>query len=165
MTIVIPSLGDIQFDFDCDGILNESDPDADGDGVNAYDEDGVTVLDCDDGNENAQYTTEDTDCDGVENSTDLDDDGDGLCDADTDAVGEEIAIDPECDNFYLGDNGVTVFCPNAGNGDVGVVDGVTYTKRNRSDLDILIDGGTRLTAIESICTSDITDMNLTLMEK
>ena len=159
------SLGDVQFDFDCDGILNESDPDADGDGVNAYDEDGVTVLDCDDGDSSSTTSVEDMDCDGIENSTDLDDDGDGICDADTLAFGEEIAIDPECDNFYLGENGVTVFCPNADNGEIGVVGGVSYTKRNRSDLDTLIadlDEGllyTDWSAVENTCTSDITDMS------
>ena len=58
----------------------------------------------------------------------------------------------------MGENGVTVFCLNADNEDVGVVDGVSYTKRNRSDLDTLI-ADEDWTAVENTCSSDITDMS------
>ena len=53
----------------------------------------------------------------------------------------DVNITPDaCDValFYLADNGVTVICPDANVGDTGEVNGVTYTKRNRSDLDILV---------------------------
>ena len=52
--------------------------------------------------------------------------------------------------FYLHPNGTTVLCPNAQVGDVGIVNGVTYTKRARGD----IDPGNA----ETTCTSGIENM-------
>ncbi|MGC6492195.1 MAG: BspA family leucine-rich repeat surface protein [Myxococcota bacterium] len=63
--------------------------------------------------------------------------------------------DPECDGFYLHDNGVTVLCPDVAVGDSGDVDGVTYTKRDRDFL-LNIAGSDDFVAA---CTSDITDMS------
>ena len=46
--------------------------------------------------------------------------------------------DPEGDGFYLHTNGVTVLCPNVEPGSTGQVDGITYTKVTRSELDALL---------------------------
>ncbi|MGC6516003.1 MAG: BspA family leucine-rich repeat surface protein, partial [Myxococcota bacterium] len=62
--------------------------------------------------------------------------------------------DPEGDGFYLADNGITVVCPNAAVGESGVVDGVTYTKRDRDYLMNSAVAG----EFETACTSGITDM-------
>ncbi|MGC6514499.1 MAG: BspA family leucine-rich repeat surface protein, partial [Myxococcota bacterium] len=63
--------------------------------------------------------------------------------------------DPEGDGFYLADNGITVVCPDAAMGDMGVVDGVTYTKRDRDYLMNTAVAG----EYETACTSGITDMS------
>ena len=63
--------------------------------------------------------------------------------------------DPECDGFYLHDNGVTVLCPDVAVGDSGDVDGVTYTKRDRTALMSLANPG----QFETSCTSGLTNMN------
>lgn len=55
-------------------------------------------------------------------------------------------------NFYLADNGVTVKCENAQFGESGEVNGVTYTKRTRFQ----INGAN----VSTTCTSGITDMQL-----
>jgi len=54
-------------------------------------------------------------------------------------------------NFYLHPNGVTCMCPDAAVGETGVVNGVTYTKRNRFQI-------TPQNAATT-CTSGITDMS------
>ena len=54
-------------------------------------------------------------------------------------------------DFFLADNGVTVLCPNAEVGDFGKVNGVTYTKRTKQQID-----GTNAA---TTCTSGITDMS------
>ena len=46
------------------------------------------------------------------------------------------ADDPEADGFYLHPNGITVRCQDAVVGDVGVVDGMTYTKVSEIELDL-----------------------------
>ena len=56
--------------------LWSDDYDDDGDGVNAYQEDGTTPLDCDDTDVALGNINDDFDCDGIINSDD-DDDGDG----------------------------------------------------------------------------------------
>ena len=58
-------------DMDCDGVSNDSDSDADGDGVNAYDTDGVTLLDCDDADVGLGLVSDDLDCDGIFNDDDV----------------------------------------------------------------------------------------------
>ncbi len=64
--------------------------------------------------------------------------------------------DPEGDGFYLHTNGVTVLCPNVEPGSTGQVDGITYTKVTRSELDALLTDDP--TALDQSCTSGITDM-------
>ncbi len=46
--------------------------------------------------------------------------------------------DPVLSNsdFFLAENGVTVMCPDAEVGDSGTVNGVTYTKRTRDEINI-----------------------------
>eukprot|EP00963_Diacronema_lutheri_P009491 scaffold849_cov386-Pavlova_lutheri.AAC.3 len=63
------------------------------------------------------------------------------------------------DTFFLAPNGVTVRCPEAAVGETGVVDGITYTKRDRTGLDALT---TDLNdpQIARSCTTGITDMGL-----
>jgi hypothetical protein len=60
--------------------------------------------------------------------------------------------------FYLDANGVTIKCPDAQVGETGVVNGITYTKRDRDGLDSLVgspDEGELVTS----CTSGVTDMS------
>ena len=61
--------------------------------------------------------------------------------------------------FYLADNGVTVLCPAAAVGDTGVVDGVTYTKRDRAALDALVTATpTDEVELARSCTTGVTDL-------
>ncbi|MEO7044972.1 MAG: BspA family leucine-rich repeat surface protein [Ferruginibacter sp.] len=53
-------------------------------------------------------------------------------------------------DFYLGDNGVTVSCPLANFGDTGIVNGITYTKRQANQITVA--------NASTTCTSGITDM-------
>ena len=59
--------------------------------------------------------------------------------------------------FYLADNGVTILCPDANVNDTGVVDSVTYTKRDRDGLDALV--GVNDTELVTSCTSGVTDLS------
>jgi surface protein len=61
--------------------------------------------------------------------------------------------------FYLADNGVTVLCPAAAVGDTGVVDGVTYTKRDRAALDALRGDASTEAELSTSCTTGITDLS------
>jgi len=61
-------------------------------------------------------------------------------------------------SFYLASNGVTVMCPNAALGATGVVNGVTYTKRDRNGLRGLVNGGSP--QLSTSCTSGVTDMSV-----
>ena len=62
--------------------------------------------------------------------------------------------------FYLADNGVTVLCPAAAVGDTGVVDGVTYTKRDRAALDALVTATpTDEVELARSCTTGVTDLS------
>eukprot|EP00894_Picocystis_sp_ML_P005162 jgi/Pico_ML_1/55679/g1334.t1 len=61
--------------------------------------------------------------------------------------------------FFRADNGVTVLCPDADVGDTGVVDGITYTKRDRAGLDALINDNENDPELARTCTTGITDMN------
>ena len=58
--------------------------------------------------------------------------------------------------FYLHPNGVTILCPNAIVGSTGTVNGVQYTKVDRSSLIAKRDAGENLALV---CTSGITDLN------
>jgi hypothetical protein len=62
--------------------------------------------------------------------------------------------------FYLADNGVTVLCPAAAVGDTGVVDGVTYTKRDRAALDALVAPfPTDEVELARSCTTGVTNLS------
>ena len=62
--------------------------------------------------------------------------------------------------FYLADNGVTVLCPAAAEGDTGVVDGVTYTKRDRAALNALVTASpTDEVELARSCTTGVTDLS------
>lgn len=60
--------------------------------------------------------------------------------------------------FQIAPNGVTVLCPTVEVGATGVLNGVTYTKRNRAGLDSLV-AANNFAPLETTCTSGITDMN------
>ena len=53
-------------------------------------------------------------------------------------------------NFYLHENGVTIMCPDASNGETGIIDGVEYTKRTKKQITI--------ENADTTCTSGIEDM-------
>ena len=59
--------------------------------------------------------------------------------------------------FYLAPNGVTVLCPSASVGDTGVVNGVTYTKRDQTGLVVLV-GAVNEAELATSCTSGVTSM-------
>ncbi len=61
-------------------------------------------------------------------------------------------------SFTLDSDGYTVLCPYAMAGDSGEINGVTYTKRDRAALDILIQNRD-WNAISTSCTSGIQDMS------
>ena len=61
--------------------------------------------------------------------------------------------------FYLASNGVTIKCPNATVGDTGVVNSITYTKRNETQVEDLILSNSTFTELPTTCTSGITDMS------
>ena len=62
--------------------------------------------------------------------------------------------------FYLGNNNVTILCPDAEIGDTGTVNGKEYTKRSEDELRALIRGGpSQFPLLASTCTSGIADMN------
>ena len=54
-------------------------------------------------------------------------------------------------NFYLHENGVTIMCPDASNGETGNINGIEYTKRSKDQITI--------ENASKTCTSGITDMN------
>ncbi|MCP4968541.1 MAG: BspA family leucine-rich repeat surface protein [bacterium] len=62
--------------------------------------------------------------------------------------------------FYRATNGVTVLCPAAAVGDTGVVDGVTYTKRDRAALNALVTASpTDEVELARSCTTGVTDLS------
>jgi surface protein len=70
--------------------------------------------------------------------------------------------------FYRADNGETVMCPDAAVGDTGVVDGVTYTKRDKDGVTALVNTGSvpgGWDELPNTCTSGITDMLLMFFQK
>ena len=64
--------------------------------------------------------------------------------------------------FYLHPNGVTILCPNAIVGSTGTVNGVQYTKVDRSTLIDKRNAGENLALV---CTSGITDLNSMFRKK
>ena len=159
-------------DADCDGTITADDcndsnanstikaDDADCDGIEAAD-------DCDDTDNTSTIKANDVDCDGVLSANDCDDndpntindmDCDGIVSAndcnDYDANATDTLTDPECDNFYLAQNGVTVLCPAAQTNSIGIVNGVTYTKMDRFGLE-----NSNYSDFPYICTSEITALH------
>ena len=60
--------------------------------------------------------------------------------------------------FFM--EGNTIKCPNATVGDTGVVNGVTYTKRDRNGLDVLVaKGSSQWPQLSTSCTSGVVDMS------
>ena len=68
------------------------------------------------------------------------------------------AVTLTSDAFLLAANNVTVMCSAASVGDTGVVNGVTYTKRDRAGIDALVAAGD-YAPLATTCTSGITDMS------
>ncbi|HLR76781.1 MAG TPA: BspA family leucine-rich repeat surface protein, partial [Balneolaceae bacterium] len=64
---------------------------------------------------------------------------------------EEVAVKQTGKLFYLAKNGITIMCPEASIGQQGIVNGVTYTKRNKKQI-------SKYNATTT-CTSGITDMS------
>jgi surface protein len=62
----------------------------------------------------------------------------------------ELPQDLNSTNFYLDTNNITIKCENASVGDTGIVNGITYTKRDRDQITIH--------NANTTCTSGITDM-------
>ena len=58
--------------------------------------------------------------------------------------------------FSLASNNKTILCPNVANGSTGTVNGVVYTKVNRSDLQTKIAANQD---VSCVCTTGITDMS------
>ncbi|MED5329216.1 MAG: MopE-related protein, partial [Actinomycetota bacterium] len=125
--------------------------DADGDG---FGDPNSTIQACE---VQSGYADNTDDCDDSDAfvSPDATDYCDGI---DNNCSGDETDCSVAPD-FYLHPNGVTVMCPSAAVGDTGVINGVTYTKRDRAALDALIDAGGMAGVVQS-CTSGITDMSL-----
>ena len=125
-----PNIGFNENDLDCDGVLKDEDCDDTDSTLGAIQEDAdcdgvLTDDDCDDSNPNAGSFENDADCDGT----------------------EEL--------FFLAPNGVTVLCPNAAVGDVGLVNEIEYTKRDYTGLDDLVDQQD-WSGLEQSCTSGVT---------
>lgn len=59
--------------------------------------------------------------------------------------------------FYLDANGVTVKCPNAPIGSTGVVNGVTYTRRDRIGLKALV-GSSNFAELATSCISGVDNL-------
>ena len=101
----ISDYGAIVDDLDCDGLTNDVDDDADGDGVNAFEEDDVTPLDCDDTDSLLGSILLDADCDSVLSTDDIDDTS-STSDSDTDGqtdIDEFICESDPLDNTSIYD--------------------------------------------------------------
>ena len=64
-------------------------------------------------------------------------------------------------SFYFASNGVTVMCPNAALGATGVLNGKTYTKRDRGGLVglvMMVVGTANENQLAASCTTGVTDM-------
>ena len=77
--------------------------------------------------------------------------GSGVGDADNE---DTPAASPPASFYKEGD---TIKCPNAAVGDTGVVDGVTYTKRDRGGLAGLVKGDS--SKLSTSCTTGVVDMS------
>ena len=61
-------------------------------------------------------------------------------------------------DFYIHENGVTIKCDNAQPGQQGTINGITYTKRDRAQIDDLINNDQTI-ELQTTCTSNITNMS------
>ena len=73
---------------------------------------------------------------------------------DADGFGVDSITDPECDLFYLADNGITILCPYASMGSSGLVNNISYNKINESQA-IQIGNNP---AITLVCSSGMTNL-------
>jgi hypothetical protein len=76
--------------------------------------------------------------------------------------GEACSSDPavfttDPPTMFLASNGVTVLCPNAADGESGKINGITYTKRSKTDVEAMISND-QFTKLSTTCMSGITDM-------
>ena len=69
------------------------------------------------------------------------------------------ALPASCIGFYLAANRVTVLCPDAAVGDVGVINGVEYTKRSQAGLRRLVGIRSEEAKLATSCTTGVTDMS------
>ena len=70
-----------------------------------------------------------------------------------------VTVEVDAITFELDSNGLTVLCPYAEIGSTGEINGVVYTKRDRSGLELLIQARD-WDAVRTTCTSGIQDMSL-----
>ncbi len=75
-----------------------------------------------------------------------------------DSLNTSVTAQVQANLFILHDDGITVLCPDAMVGDTGEIQGVIYTKRDRSGLESLIQNRD-WNAIRTSCTSGIQDMS------
>ena len=69
------------------------------------------------------------------------------------------ALPASCIGFYLAANRVTVLCPDAAVGDVGVINGVEYMKRSQAGLRRLVGIRSEEAKLATSCTTGVTDMS------
>ena len=70
-----------------------------------------------------------------------------------------VTVEVDATTFEMDSNGLTVLCPYAELGSTGELNGVTYTKRDRAGLELLIQARD-WDAVQTTCTSGIQDMSL-----
>ncbi len=64
-----------------------------------------------------------------------------------------------CPVFFLAENGVTITCEDATIGESGLVNGITYTRRDRAGLDALLNADENNPELATTCTSGITHLS------
>ena len=77
--------------------------------------------------------------------------------ASVDTLNTSVTTQVQANLFTLHSDGITVLCPDAMVDDTGEIQGVVYTKRDRSGLESLIQNRD-WNAIRTSCTSGIQDM-------
>ena len=74
-------------------------------------------------------------------------------------VMHEFAYTPPPPTFFLAENGVTILCPDAAVGETGVVNGITYTKRDRNGLLELRNQNANNPEFVTSCTTGVTNIS------
>ena len=69
-----------------------------------------------------------------------------------------LYIPTNAQDFTLNQNGVTVECGPAAVGDIGTINGITYTKRDQDGISLLVEAED-WPALETTCTSGISNMS------